>query len=175
MSTKGITLISYGDFEDEFLGKITDYITSEYNLPVEIKEDKIDLNHFYDPTRRQYDGNKLLSEIQVISLDDIKTIGLFRVDIFIPILTYIFGQAFLNGQSGIVSTFRLKNELYGLKKDDNLLIERFGKVVIHELGHTFGLVHCHIPSCVMRAGSYVENLDQKTMHLCPSCRKQLNV
>lgn len=146
----------------------------EYQLPIDMVEGNININNFYDTIRRQYDGNKLLSEIQSNSNSElIKTIGLFQVDIFIPILTYIFGQAILNGNTGIASTFRLKNELYGLKQDDNLLIERSAKVVIHELGHTFGLVHCYVPTCVMHSGSYVENLDQKSIHLCPKCSENL--
>ena len=31
--------------------------------------------------------------------DSSKTMGLFNIDLFIPILTYIFGQAILNGPS----------------------------------------------------------------------------
>jgi len=100
--------------------------------------------------------------------------GLFRVDLFIPILTYIFGQAVLNGNTGIVSLFRMKNELYGLPQNNNLLIERFRKVVIHELGHTFGLIHCQYPNCVMRSSTYVEDIDQKKNFFCKNCQEELN-
>ena len=99
---------------------------------------------------------------------------MFNVDLFIPILTYIFGQAFLNGRTGIASAYRLSNERYGIKTDDKLILERFIKEVIHELGHTFGLIHCHIPACVMRSSTYVEDIDQKSMHLCLNCRHEYN-
>jgi archaemetzincin len=153
---------------------IAEDVTREYHYPVIIKEVYADLNQFYDPTRRQYDGNKLLLFLDSLNEKDcIKTIGLFQVDLFIPILTYIFGQAIFNGKTGIVSIYRLRNEQYGLKQDESLLLARFRKVVIHELGHTFGLAHCHVPSCVMRGSTYVEDIDQKKHNLCNKCRTEL--
>jgi archaemetzincin len=64
----------------------------------------------------------------------------------------------------------LRNEHYGLAADENLLLSRLIKEVIHELGHTFGLIHCHAPDCVMRSSTYVEDIDQKGQSLCMSCK-----
>jgi archaemetzincin len=153
---------------------ITEDINREFLYPVNFKECHTDLNEFYDPSRRQYDGNKLVKYLDSLTEpDSLKTIGLFRVDLFIPILTYIFGQAIFKGKTGIVSIYRLKNEQYGLKKDDQLLLDRCRKVVLHELGHTFGLMHCHVPSCVMRSSTYVEDIDQKKPIFCNTCRVEL--
>jgi archaemetzincin len=176
MNTLPITLISYGQFETDFLSNIAESITFQYRLPAVIQEKYIELTGFYDPTRRQYDANKLLKEIDSCSSSEsIKTIGLFRVDLFIPILTYIFGQAFLNGPTGIASLYRLKNELYGLEPNDAMLLLRFKKVIIHELGHTFGLKHCHTPSCVMLSSTYMEDIDQKEINLCAKCHTELGL
>ena len=105
--------------------------------------------------------------------DSLKTIGIFNVDLFVPILTFIFGQAFLGGHAGIASLYRLGNERYGIPKDSELTLDRFRKEVIHELGHTFGLIHCVNPACVMRSSTYVEDIDQKEAHLCSRCRAEL--
>jgi archaemetzincin len=170
-----ITLISFGYFDADFLRKIAEAVKKEFPLNVNIKEGHLDLSEYYDPTRRQYNGVKLIHEIEnACSADSSKTIGLFNVDLFIPILTYIFGQAFLNGRTGIASNYRLSNERYGIKTDNRLALERFIKEVIHELGHTFGLIHCYIPDCVMRSSTYVEDIDQKSIHLCPNCRNEFN-
>lgn len=176
MNNQAITLISYGQFEINFLSKIAEKITEIFLLPVVIEEKYIELSGFYDPARRQYDANKLLKEIDISSSpDSIKTIGVFHVDIFIPIFTYIFGQAFLNGRTGIASLYRLKNELYGIEPDNDLLLERFSKVIVHELGHAFGLIHCHTPSCVMLSSTYMEDIDQKELKLCNKCLSELNL
>ena len=174
MDKPSIILISHGQFDKEFLNKIAFDVVHEYNYPVIFKEIHLNIDEYYDPSRRQYDGNRLLKELDQFSAPEaIKKIGLFRVDLFIPILTFIFGQAIYKGNTGIVSLFRLKNEQYGMKSDTGLLYDRFRKVIIHELGHTFGLVHCHHPACVMRSSTYVEDIDQKKHYMCDSCKEQL--
>jgi archaemetzincin len=174
-NAENINLISFGYFDKGLLDLVPDHITREFGLPVKIRDGFIDLSEFYDPARRQYNGTTLLKKIDSdFAGDASKTVGLFNVDLFIPILTYIFGQAFLNGRAGIVSVYRLSNERYGLKPDNELLAIRLRKEMIHELGHMFGLVHCTDPVCVMRSGSYVEDIDQKGEALCPRCRNLLN-
>jgi archaemetzincin len=171
MNLQNITLISFGFFEKDFLEKTAEVVSREFLFPVNIREGHIDLSEFYDPARRQYNGNSLLKKVDSILFPDaIKTLGLFNVDLFIPILTFIFGHAFLGGRTGIVSFYRLSNERYGMTAEGSLLLDRFQKEVIHELGHTFGLIHCHQPTCVMRSGTYVEDIDQKERHLCSKCR-----
>jgi archaemetzincin len=174
MEMQNITLISFGYFDDGFLTKIAEIVENEFRFSVQIREGHLDLSEFYDPVRRQYNGTKLLKVVEsTYSTDSDKTLGLFSVDLFIPIMTYIFGQAFLNGSAGIASLYRLSNERYGIKTDDILIFDRFKKEVIHELGHTFGLIHCHIPNCVMRSSTYVEDIDQKSAKLCLKCQKEI--
>ena len=176
MSEQAILIINQGNFEEYFLNDIASGITQEFLLPVSIEHNHLDMGEYYDPMRRQYDGNRILRELDRSSHQRYdKVIGLYRVDLFIPILTYIFGQAELKGRVGIASLFRLRNEHYGMKKDDSLLLERFSKVVNHELGHLFGLVHCHTPSCLMRSSTYVEDLDQKSHKLCAKCRREIGL
>jgi archaemetzincin len=174
MNLQKITLIYFGYFDDDFLQHLKTKIYNEFFVNIQIKEAHLDLSDFYNPMRRQYDANELLYYIENHFSDDVsKTIGLFNVDLFIPIFTYIFGQAFLNGRSGIASYYRLSNERYGMDADINILTERFAKELIHELGHTYGLVHCHTTDCVMRSVTYVEDIDQKNLGFCPFCKSQL--
>ncbi len=174
MALKNVTLISFAYFDEHFLTNLARSVNQEFRSQVNFKEGHLDLSEYYDPTRRQYNGSRLLRDIEEkFSTDSSKTLGLFNVDLFIPILTYIFGQAFLNGRSGIASFYRLNNERYGINTDANIAFERFKKEVIHELGHTFGLIHCHVPTCVMRSSTYVEDIDQKSAKICLRCRNEL--
>jgi len=176
MNTPVITILSFGRFEREFLEKISEVVMHEFNSTVTIKEAHLDISEFYDPGRRQYNGDKLLKVVDAMNGSDYsKKIGLFSVDLFIPILTYIFGQAQLGGRTAIASQFRLSNERYGMSPDEELMTERFIKEVVHELGHTFGLIHCHTPTCVMRSSTYVEDIDQKEMRLCVRCREMIEL
>jgi archaemetzincin len=174
MDLDNIVLISFGYFEKGLLEMIVQDVEREFLLPVMTREGHLDLSEFYDPARRQYNGFGLLKKIDAkFASDSVKTLGLFDVDLFIPILTYIFGQAYLNGRTGIASIYRLRNERYGIKPDEDVLLERFRKEVIHELGHTMGLIHCHDQTCVMRSSTYVEDIDQKEYRLCHKCREQI--
>lgn len=174
MDQHNITLVSFAYFEEPFLKKIADLVRTETNHQVRVKEGHLDLSDYYDASRRQYNADKMLKAVDTIyGGDSFRTIGLFNVDLFIPILTYIFGQAYLNGRTSIASAFRLSNEGYGLQNDERMTLERLSKEVIHELGHTLGLIHCHNPMCVMRSGTYVEDIDQKNTGFCTNCKKRL--
>jgi archaemetzincin len=174
MYLENITLIKFGYFDQEILDMVVPDISREFSSSVRTKNGNLDLSEFYDPSRRQYNGTKLLNKIDnEFATDSSKTLGLFDIDLFIPILTYIFGQAYLNGRIGIVSIYRLRNEKYGIKANKKILLERFRKEAIHEIGHLFGLIHCSDPVCVMRSSTYVEDIDQKSHTLCEVCRMQL--
>ncbi len=175
MSKKRILFISFGQFGSDFLEKVAAAVKSEFGVSVGFEINYGELTSFYDPGRRQYNANELIKYIhEKYGSNRAKTIGLFHVDLFIPILTFVIGQAVYKGNVGIVSLFRLKNELYGLQKDEDLLFERFCKEIIHELGHTFGLTHCTSPVCVMRSSTYIEEVDEKNARFCATCKKQLD-
>ena len=105
---------------------------------------------------------------------DAKIVGLTNVDLFVPVLTFVFGQAQLNGPGAVVSTYRLRNEYYGLRFSASRLYERTVKEIVHEVGHTFGLVHCQDYTCVMHASTYVEEVDLKGASFCSECAAELS-
>jgi archaemetzincin len=175
MDLAPISLISFGNINQE-LTEIAADIARVFSVPVRTRNGNLDLSEFYDPARRQYNGNLLLKQMdQDFSVDQTKTLCLFNVDLFIPILTYIFGQAYLGGNIGIASMYRLGNERYGIQADSAVLRDRFLKEIVHELGHLYSLIHCTDPVCVMRSSTYVEDIDQKNHTLCPVCRTKLNL
>jgi archaemetzincin len=128
----------------------------------------------FDQNRGQYSSTLLLAQLLTApSAAPTRVLGATAVDLFIPVLTWVYGEAQLDGRAAVVSTYRLHNELYGLPADDGLLATRLEKEAIHELGHTYGLVHCADPTCVMRASTYVEEIDLKSAAFCATCRRRL--
>lgn len=141
-------------------------------LPLDVgkKEIRIDLPHYYAADRRQYNATLILAGIlRAAPSDGARWVGITRVDLFIPVLTFVFGQAQLNGRGSVVSTHRLRNEFYGLPADESLLVDRAVKEVVHEAGHILGLTHCPNFECVMHAATFVEEVDLKTERLCGTC------
>ncbi len=154
------------------LKPLKEAISHTLHLNIKICESEIDLPSTFDPSRNQYNSSLIL--LQLITnppKDTLKILGVADVDLCIPILTFVFGEAQLNGVGAVVSSHRLDNQYYGMPKDDKILSDRLIKEAIHELGHTYGLVHCNRPHCVMNASTYVEDIDQKSKELCPSCLK----
>jgi len=176
LENKSIILITCGHFDKSITTSIVNDIQQLFHYPVVVRECSFDLANFYDAGRRQYNANQVMKLVsERVPYYAFKAMGVFQIDLFIPILTYIFGQAVLNGNIGIASLYRLRNELYGLPPNHLLMIERLRKVVIHELGHTFGLIHCQTTNCIMRSSTYVEYIDQKALRFCPSCQEKLQI
>lgn len=142
-----------------------------FSLPVRRMHCAIDLEQTFDPGRGQYNSSQILLQlIRKAPPDTAKILGVAAVDLFVPILTYVFGEAQLGGIGALVSTHRLNSRLYGLPDNEPLLHERLIKESIHELGHTFGLLHCTTPGCALNASTYVEDIDQKSDRICDACR-----
>jgi archaemetzincin len=57
----------------------------------------------------------------------------------------------------------------GFFADAELLRARAVKETVHELGHTFGLVHCPRPECVMSRSVNLVQVDAKDGALCRDC------
>ena len=120
--------------------------------------------------RNQFNSTWILSRIlEEVPEEDCKTLGVTTVDLYVPVLTFVFGEAQLEGKAAVVSSFRLRDELYGLSKNPERLKERLEKEAIHELGHTFGLIHCREPNCVMFTSTYAEEIDFKSKDFCHAC------
>jgi len=139
---------------------------------VAIEAAPLGLESALDVHRGQYNALTLLERLIALPGSE-RLLGIVAGDLFIPMLTHVFGQAQLNGRGAILSTYRLDNAVYGLAPDDTLFAARLAKEAIHELGHAFGLVHCHDPDCVMHSSMYVEEIDLKREELCSDCRRRL--
>jgi archaemetzincin len=146
-------------------------VAESFPCPLRQLDVNLDLRAYYAHERGQYHATLIIARLLRHLPDQrSKIIGVTSVDLFIPVLTFVFGQAQLDGPGAVVSTYRLHNEFYGLPADEDLLIGRTVKEVVHELGHAFGLVHCPDYLCVMSAATHVEDVDLKKTRFCPECR-----
>jgi archaemetzincin len=125
----------------------------------------------FDPRRRQHASGAILKWLLAEGPPHGRVLGVTDRDLFIPILTYVFGEAQLGGRAAVVSLARLVEdvELVG----PQLLVERLAKEAVHEVGHTFGLVHCDVPRCVMGRSPGVRDVDEKRAEPCAECGAKL--
>lgn len=135
---------------------------------------KVALRRAFDASRDQHSSSAILLQLlEVLPATGERVVGLVDHDLFVPVLTYVFGEAQLGGRVAIVSSFRLREPWLRQSVPQALVERRFRKTVLHEAGHLFGLRHCSDPSCVMASASSLEMLDEKGDELCLDCRSRV--
>lgn len=124
----------------------------------------------FDGSRRQYSSELILRGLlRLVTGEMDRVLAVTEVDLFIPMLTFVYGQAQLKGRTAVISTARLRQEFYGLTPNPALTVRRAVKESLHELGHTFGLTHCLVPTCLMSTATTIGQLDAKREKLCEDC------
>ena len=154
----------------EMLDDLAAELARIFQVSCHVHEEPFLADFACDPRRGQYYSTSLLQRMQSLASDpQAAWLGVTGLDLFIPILTYLFGEAQLGGRCAVVSFHRLREEFYGLSADPDLLRQRLVKEAAHELGHVLGLRHCLDWQCVMASTHDVERLDLKGEEYCPSC------
>ncbi|MEW6511838.1 MAG: archaemetzincin family Zn-dependent metalloprotease [Bacteroidota bacterium] len=149
-----------------------------FRASVDVRSTPFALDRFLDESRGQYNSTSLLLRLKEEYSDrtvapQTRALAVVPFDLFIPILTYVFGEAEVGGNVAVVSYYRLAPERYGLPSDESLLRARLLKEAVHELGHAYALIHCSSQKCVMHASSYVEEIDLKGAEFCTACASAL--
>lgn len=124
----------------------------------------------YDTARGQYSSTLILRDaLERRPAKATKLLVLTERDLFIPMLSYVYGQAQLNGAVALMSLARLRQEFYGLPPNRALFLWRVRKEALHEIGHTYGLTHCNEAMCTLRLSTNIQQLDVKGGDFCASC------
>ncbi len=166
-----IPLVSVkGGLRFDRLEQLAATLARTFRTPCRIRPEILDIAFSFDERRSQYYSTAILQRLEKAADPDARILGVAASDLFVPVLTFVFGEAQLDGNCAVVSSARLAEEFYGLPASEKLLRERLVKEAAHELGHTFGLRHCADWRCVMASSHAVERLDVKGAEFCKSCR-----
>jgi archaemetzincin len=170
-----ITIQPLGDIPCEPLRRIRAGLATAFSTPVSVSGKRTLPRSAWDPQRRQFDATQLLLSLQsYLPSGSGKVLGVCDVDLGTQILTFVFGEAEVDGRFAVISLHRLREEVYGLPANPSLFLERCAKEAIHEIGHTVGLRHCFRYDCVMRPSDSIEATDLKRMRFCASCTEKLH-
>jgi len=169
-----VHLLPVGTIDIALLEYMQAAIPRSLQVACEILPFRLDPAPAYHAERQQFHSSELLQRMQsLVRSEDWRILAVADVDLYIPILTYVFGEAQVAGPCAVVSSFRLRQEFYGLAPNKDLLRQRLLKECVHELGHTLELRHCQDYRCAMASSHAVEWIDLRESTLCSSCRKQL--
>lgn len=158
----------------ELLNSIVRDLKRYFNTEINIISLNHNIENAFSKERNQYFSSQILFDISDLTSGyPGKIISVTEVDLFVPVLTFVFGEAQLNGKHAIISVCRLHEEFYSGISDDELLFTRTMKEILHELGHNFGLRHCLDWDCVMHSSQGIEEVDIKGSSYCRSCAKNI--
>jgi archaemetzincin len=152
-----VHLLPVGKLEPSLLEDLRRSIPRRFGVRAETLPIELDPTPAYQIERQQYHSSELLQRMQAVAgAERWRLIGITAVDLYIPILKYVFGEAQMGGPCAIVSFHRLRQEFYGLDRDDALVSQRLLKESVHELGYTFDLHPCQDYRCAMASAHAVE-------------------
>ena len=168
-----ITIAPHGEFSAALIEALAGEIRHVFGFAADTESVLQDLSFALDKNRNQYHSTLILERLAADRpARSIRVIAIVQVDLFIPILTHVYGEAQLGGPACIVSTYRLNEGRSGMNITPKF-IERIVKESVHELGHTFNLRHCPEHACIMHYCRSEEDVDRKSDQLCRYCQVML--
>ena len=142
-----------------------------FGFEIQIAGPILAIDDAWDSRRLQYQSVLFMRTLASLPAGPaVRVLGITECDLFIPALTFVFGQAQLDGVLALVSVARLRQNFYGLPEDPELFRVRTRKEVAHELGHTLGLIHCPDRGCAMSLSTTIYQVDAKQDRFCGACR-----
>lgn len=170
-----ICLLPVGEVKEDVLTFLQSELKRIFQKEVKVAEGVEHPDYAYNPEREQYLSSEIVDRIKKEkSKYRDRILGVVDIDLYVPALNFVFGQADFFDKVAVISLVRLTQEYYGLPKDDKLFQDRALKEAVHELGHTYGLRHCPDPKCVMHFSNSLKDTDIKSHNFCPECQSQLN-
>jgi len=174
LSENSIVISPAGSQDPDILSLVGREIKKFFGYETKIIPLLENIDFAIDFKRNQYYSTIILEKLaERAPVNAIKVLAITEYDLFIPILTHVFGEAQLGGKTCIISTYRLTKELPSMEREKALKL-RVVKEALHELGHTFKLRHCKDKSCIMRYSRSINDVDGKSNQLCRYCKKLLD-
>jgi archaemetzincin len=171
---KLLELLPIGNLDGRLLFDLGPALADALRVPCEIASGRMDPAFAFHRERQQYHSTEILNAMQdIVTPNSWRVLGIAAVDLYIPILTFVFGEAQMGGPCAVVSLHRLRQEFYGLPEDDEVLRQRLLKEALHEVGHTLDLTHCDDYQCAMAPSHAVEWIDLKDSALCSACQDRV--
>jgi len=121
---------------------------------------------YYDAGRRQYDGLALVGYVEANApRRAYRAVGLSAADFTVGDLNFVFGVSRCPGRAAAISTYRMGFYAADGRQRDL----RLAKILVHEVGHAYGLPHCTQPLCIMKFADGYATLDGQRLAFCERC------
>jgi archaemetzincin len=168
-----IAIVPIGELSGEFLADVGAVIAASLDARVILSAGIPLPSLAYNAHRQQYHSTQILQRLADVGRQDWeRTLGVVDVDLYVPELNFVFGEADMKRGVAIFSLARLRPP--GSTKDSKALFsKRAATEGVHELGHTYGLSHCNNSHCVMWFSNTLAETDRKGLAFCATHASQL--
>lgn len=163
-------LVPLGPVDPEILRYLVKALAEFLHLSVWLLPTKQLPMQTYHVGREQNNSTQLLEFLLDNDDPEPLILGITAVDLYIPIFTFVFGEAQLDGRAAIISTFRPGGGADSFQPPKRFFLSRLLKLSLHELGHSFGLGHCHqprLPDGFFRQSGQVRPEDSSVLPILP--------
>lgn len=169
-----IVLVPVGSVEEAVLERIRPTLEETFRRASTVHKPLPVPKYAFNPTRGQYHSAAILKRIETLRATEWDAaIGVVDVDLFVPEVPFIFGEADRSTRSAIISVTRLRPESGTPESKKELLLKRLIAEAIHQVGLIRGLAQCPNNRCVMFYSATVQDTDKKGASFCANCRKRL--
>lgn len=168
-TAREIELVAVGAVESAVFEHLNLELPGRFGIGVRVDTPLALRPEWRDAARDQYQADLLLDALVARRSEGTWSLGIVDADLYVPGLTFIFGQATVGGCCAVIGLARLRGSFYSRPDVDDSFYRRILIEAVHELGHVAGLDHCPDPECVMHFSETIEDTDRKGPDFCSRC------
>lgn len=167
---RDIVILNDGVADEGMLAMLKEFLHRRFNLPVRVEKNPVVLPAAARPKRQQWELRELLKTVISRVRGDGRCVLLTCKDTFTQDMNWSTGIARCNGTTAVVSICRLDPTFWGEPYDRAWHYRRARKIVLHELGHTFGeFGHCEDWACAVHGSGSIGEIDKTGDDYCKHC------
>jgi archaemetzincin len=145
-----------------------------FGAPADLGTPLVKPDFAFNKDRQQYHSTAVLRRLDTVRPrgNEAPVLGVVDVDLFVPDLPFVFGEADRDAKTALVSVFRLKGA-DGRPASPERFAHRSRVESVHAMGHLLGLSHCNDFRCAMFLSHTPADSDRKGEGLCIPCRSAI--
>ena len=105
---KLLQLLPIGNVDDGLFQYLSPALEEILSVRCKVLPVRLDPEFAFHGERQQYHSSEILQRMQsFVAADSWRMLGIAAVDLYIPILTFVFGEAQMSGPCAVLSSHRL--------------------------------------------------------------------
>jgi len=169
LPTRTLQLVSVGNPPPSALSALEAPLAA--HLGIRLAPNRLQLptpTYAFNKDRNQYHCSAILRRLGAATNAADFLLGVTDVDLFVPEMPFVFGEADREARAAVISVFRLRpgGPLEAQQR-------RVSGEAHHQIGHLIGLSNCEDPKCAMFLATTPAECDRRGPELCNACRNEL--